>query len=360
MKQKKIILLAIVCLWLFLMQACKEQKKEAQDLDWNPLQRHTIMVDTAQVRKTLFYDELQANGRVRAREKYQISAEVNGLVAAIKVEPGTFVQTGDTLLVLKNKQLLMDMAMLREEMQQARIDMEDFLVGYNYSLKDTADISREIWEAACIQSGYRIIRIKIKKLQSQLEARFVLAPRSGQVANLTIKQGQYISANEKLCDISRLNEVVVEFLLLEDDYTMIQTGQEVDVRTLASRKDFKGQVSGINPEVDDNGLFKVYARIPNPNRELVEGMNVDVFIKFPLGEQLLVPKQAIINRNGESILFTYVKGKAIWNQVEVLHENSRFAAIKGDLKPADAVITKGNLSLSDQTPVSIRQSKEGL
>ena len=254
----------------------------------------------------------------------------------------------------------MDMALLREEMQQARIEMEDFLVGYNYSLKDTVDISREIWEAACVQSGYRIIKIKIKKLQSQLEARFVRAPRSGQVANLNVKQGQYINANEALCEISRLDVVDVEFLLLEDDYAMIQTGQAVNVRTVASRNDFNGQVSGINPEVDDNGLFKVYARIPNPDRELVEGMNVDVFIKSPRGKQLLVPKQAIIHRNGESILFTYANGKAIWNQVEVVHENSRFAAIKGDVKPADAVITTGNLSLSDQTPVRIGHSKEGL
>lgn len=65
----------------------------------------------------------------------------------------------------------------------------------------------------------------------------------------------------------------------------------------------EGSISEINPLVDDKGMVKVKARV-NGAGKLFSGMNVRVSVHRSLGEQLVIPKSAVVLRSGKQVVFT--------------------------------------------------------
>ena len=84
---------------------------------------------------------------------------------------------------------------------------------------------------------------------------------------------------------------------------------------------FEGSVSEINPLVDANGMVKVKAAV-NAGGKLFSGMNVKVSVRRSLGEQLVIPKTAVVLRSGKQVVFTLKEGKAMWNYVNTGLENA--------------------------------------
>jgi hypothetical protein len=110
--------------------------------------------------------------------------------------------------------------------------------------------------------------------------------------------------------------------------------------------------------VDRNGLVDVKAIIKN-NGDLIEGMNVRVLIENEVPEQYVVPKEAVVLRDNWEVLFKITKGKAYWNYVQIVHENSSSYAViphpeksTASLNPGDTIIVSGNLNLAHESEVT--------
>lgn len=66
----------------------------------------------------------------------------------------------------------------------------------------------------------------------------------------------------------------------------------------------------------------------------------------------MVPKTAVVLRNGRQVVFTEHDGYAHWNYVQTIHENSDSYTVDG-LKEGDRVIISGNINMAHETPVTI-------
>ena len=111
-----------------------------------------------------------------------------------------------------------------------------------------------------------------------------------------------------------------------------------------------GNITQINPQVDANGMVKVKAGFRN-NGRLIDGMNVKVAIRKPVPNSLVVPKEALVIRQGRDVIFVRQDSLAIWKYVTVEFENSTSLSIKEGLEPGDLVIISGNVNLAHETVV---------
>ena len=74
----------------------------------------------------------------------------------------------------------------------------------------------------------------------------------------------------------------------------------------------------------------------------------------------VVPKDAVVERDGYHVIFRYRDGRAVWTYVDVAHSNINSFAITGcrrketTIEESDIVITSGNLNLADGTEVKLR------
>ena len=111
-----------------------------------------------------------------------------------------------------------------------------------------------------------------------------------------------------------------------------------------------GSVTQINPQVDDNGMVKITASFLNPG-QLIDGMNVKVVIKKPVPDRIVVPKEALVIRQGKDVIFVRQDTLAIWKYVTVEFENSTSVSISEGIEPGDLVIVSGNVNLAHETVV---------
>ena len=103
---------------------------------------------------------------------------------------------------------------------------------------------------------------------------------------------------------------------------------------------------------------KVRATTDNPEAVLVDGMNVSILAKRQIADKLIVPKTAVLPRQGRKVVFVYENGRAIWKYVETGFENSREVCIESGLKEGEEAIYENNLGLSHECEVTLINKKE--
>lgn len=114
----------------------------------------------------------------------------------------------------------------------------------------------------------------------------------------------------------------------------------------------------INPLIDERGQVKIRARVSNTDRYLVEGMNVKIMLEREIKNCFVVPKDAVVLRDGFQVIFCYREGKAVWTYVDVVMSNIDSHVITGcekkqtTISENDIVITSNNLNLADGTDVT--------
>ena len=173
-----------------------------------------------------------------------------------------------------------------------------------------------------------------------------------------IKQKPYEKADlsKPFCTLINDKRFTIEFPLLETEIGEVKERQSVSVIPVSGAAQTTGTVIEINPRIDENGLAWVKAEVNNPGGYL-EGMNVKVSIRKAIPGQLVVPRQAVVLRQNQEVLFRYTNGTAYWTYVNILDENENFysvtAAEGATLEAGDTVIISNNLNLAHESEVEM-------
>ena len=243
------------------------------------------------------------------------------------------------------------------DLENARIALAGKLIGLGYNGISDA-VPADVMRRAKVTSGYFAATYQLQAAKRLLTKCALVAPFSGRITDLVNKRHQRV---DKPCCLVNDTQLDVEFEVLEAEIKQVHVGQTVWVNLFADDTErYKGQVVNVNPAVSDKGLIKVMARIPNAQGKLMDGMNVKVIVENDVPHSLVVPKDAVIERDGYHVVFLYDKGEAVWTYVDVLHSNIHSYAIGGckrketQIKAGDVVITSGNLNLAAGAEVHVR------
>jgi len=308
-----------------------------------------------------FKKELVSNGHLKARNKSVLKCKVSEELVKVNFRNGDFVQKGAVIAELNSYNQSLRLEKAKTNLKKAELELADFLLGHgNLALKDSLKISPELFEIAKIRSGYTEAKSELKSAQYEYASCFLKAPFSGKIANLNYKVHEHVSAGEEFCTLIDDREFEVEFSVLETELKEIAIGKTAKIAPFSMHTVFTGTIAEINPLVDENGLITIKALVRNTG-SLLEGMNVKIFVESIVKSQLVVPKEAVVLRQNQEVLFKIVDGKAYWTYVKTLNENSSSYAViahpdKGAiLDPGDTVIISGNLNLAHESEVEVRK-----
>ncbi|MEL6864147.1 MAG: efflux RND transporter periplasmic adaptor subunit [Bacteroidota bacterium] len=340
---------------LCMLLACSDQTEPVAAAVYDPLlesQKAISKVKLEQVKLGVFTKEMLSNGKLKARQKANISFPFPEQIVHIWVRNGQRVKKGTPLAQLDDFEWRSSLAKARQQKSQAFLDVQDQLISLGFDITDSLSIPAEKWEMAKQNSSYKSHELDIKSAQYRLEQSILRAPFSGVIANLEAKAHNHSSQYEKLCTLIDDQQLEVEFQVMESDLPMIALQQKVALQHFYDpQKTYQGKITQINPAIDENGMIKVWAMIQKPNRHLLEGMNVKVKIKKALSERILIPKIAVVNRQNRSVVFTYEEGKAKWNYVELGLENSQYVSIVSGLEVGQQIISAGHFDLAHDVAV---------
>lgn len=317
------------------------------------------LVDTMTLARRPFSREIVSNGVLEGTRRAELAFPSGGTVAKVFVQNGGRVKAGSPIAALDTEAMELALENARQSLERSRLDYLDRLVSYGYG-SDTTQIPADLREAARIRSGYTAAELSLRTAEMNLRSAVLRAPFAGVVANLKAKPWEQISG--ATCTVIDDSMLDVRFTLLESELPDVFIGQTVAVAPfIEPEARYAGRIREINPFVDAKGQVAIVASMRGA-RGLVEGMNVKLYIRSEGTTQFVVPKSAVVMRDGYDVVFTLDTAamQAQWLYVDIAQSNSTHHAITGcarkrtEVPEGALLITSGNLNLADGSRVEIR------
>ena len=359
----------IVCVFAALMlfsTSCKKDDgekagKEKSRENRSP-QTKDNYVDTLVLKKEDFKRQILCNGKLSAVLKSEIALQSSGIIKGIKVRNGELVQKGTLMASTDTEDAERAVERARRDLEKAEVDMVDRLLSAGYDGHEK-DIPEAVLKRTEITSGLSNAKYSLQTAEKDLKNCFLYAPYTGRVADLKSKVFQKPSGTFcTLVDDSRFD---VDFKILEAELDVVKPGLKVLVSPFINEdRIFEGTITEINPIVDEKGQINVRARIDNSGNRLMDGMNVKIVVENRISDMYVVPRNAVVERDGFHVIFLYSDGEAVWTYVDVLDSNIGYMSVSGckrkqtKIKEGDIVIVSGNMNLADGTPVIPRAGKK--
>ncbi len=185
------------------------------------------------------------------------------------------------------------------------------------------------------------------------ERRIVLrAPRSGELAEKMVTEGQAVQAGDNLFLIADRTVLWVELAVFENDARVLRVGTPVALTTDAvPGRTFRGKVSFIQPRVDEKSrTLTARIEVPNPDGVLRPGMFAMAELSPAASERLSVPITAVLPTGTQELVFVNRgDGAFVPREVETGTRGDSLVEIVGGLKAGDEVVASATYLLDSET-----------
>lgn len=317
-----------------------------------------------------------AQGKLEPKDYVDVGAQVSGKVEILHVEIGDDVTANapiaDIDSAVYEAQLAGEQARLKT-LEAQKAEREALLIqaqqksDRNANLLKQKAVSQEVFDdakttVAIQQAQLDSLSAQIDESKSSIETAEtnlgytkIFSPMDGTVVSQSVKEGQTINANQTapvIVQVADLDTMTVRAQVAEADIGKLREGTALYFTTLGgSGKRWDGTIRQILPSpeiINDVVLYNVLADIDNKDRQLMNGMTVQLF--FVLGEAkgvTTIPASALLRRlpkedtdAGQAYQVRVPgKGKTEDLRTVIIGLSSRTQAqVVDGLKPGDAVL----------------------
>ncbi len=297
---------------------------------------------------TLFADKTQPHfsGQIESKDSY-IGSKVGGRVHKIVKQEGDFVKAEEPILFLENEEYFLKAQLVKARFEQANAQLSKMKSGYqkedvavaradfdtkkaaldnalkNYErqqklLKDKATTPQNEEEARSIflqakaqkeasqkrlelyTNGYRIEEVMmaeeaLKEAKANLDLALlelkestIVASVDGRIEKIAVQQGDLISKNQAVVQLSQEHEKYAKFYVPETLLHTISLAQKVNIRIDGSEKNYTGEIFFIAQNAEftpknistkderQNLLFAIKAKVEDEG--LKRGMFIEVSV----------------------------------------------------------------------------------
>ena len=318
----------------------------------------------AAVRDTLLVS-VSAAGQAAAYRQATLRAQVEGQVRRVAVRENDRVAPGGLLLEIDPTQYELNVERARAAVTSAEAMFRELTL-FDDRIED-ATIREERERVARSRSNLDQARVDLRQAELNLERTRIRPGFPGRVASLKVVPGQWVSAGDELLTVVDLDPIKVEVQVLEGEVAFLTPGREARVSFSAfPDTTFTGTIETINPIVDQTTrTAKVTVMVPNPDGRILPGMYARVSLEARrFADRILVPREAILERDRRTMLFVYQDGRAKWRYVTTGLENEALVEIVEHaetemVEPGEVVLTNGHYTLIHDARVRIVDDVRG-
>jgi len=331
---------------------------------------------------------LNATGYVVAQRKAAVASKATGRLEWLGVMEGSRVKKDEVIARLENRdvaagrdQAAANVKVAAANVEQARAEFRDAevnlkrsqeLAAKNYisgSALDSA-VARFDKARAGLQSSeaaLAVARANLKSAEVTLDWTLIRAPFDGVVLTKSANVGDNITPFSQAADtkgavvtIADMDTLEVEADVAEASLGKIRPGQPCEIQLDAvPDQRFPGAVNRIVPTVDRaKATVLVKIRFLERDERVLPDMSAKVaFLEREVSAAdrkpvTVVPKQAVVERNGENVVFVLKDGRAVRTKVEVGRAITDFVQVAG-VPVGERVIVKPLDKVADGERVKV-------
>jgi membrane fusion protein (multidrug efflux system) len=307
----------------------------------------TLTVEVAAARAQRVEDAITGTGQIEALQSIELRPEVDGRIVEILVREGSMVQAGQPLFRVDDAELKAEVARA-----EAERDLAAQALARQRQLMQSQSATASDLEVA--EATARSSQAQVDILHLRLERTVVRAPFSGVAGARTASLGDYVNNTLPLVSLQTVDPQHATLNVPERYSEQLRTGLRVTFRVAALRgREFTGTVDFVDPTVRLPGrTIMLKALVPNPRRELSAGMFVEGrLIAAARNQAIVVPEDAILSAQGNTVVYVIHEGKAQRRQVELGVRTPGFVEITSGLTDGEQVVVGGLERLFDGMPV---------
>lgn len=349
--------------------------------------------------------EIQVIGNVEAYSTISVKAQVTGQITQVPFHEGEFVKKGDLLFVIDPRPLEATVnqteAMLAQNkaalgQAQANLARDEASARYSSAQasryaellqngivsKDQAEQLRANAEAsaqavaadkAAIESAKAAIgssTANVENARVQLGYTRITSPIDGRTGNLSVKQGNVVTANSmELITINQVEPIYVTFAVPEAQLPsikryMAQNTLQVRARPQddATAEEEIGNLTFVDNSVDvTTGTIKLKGTFRNTDHKLWPGQFVRVTLRLTVQPNaVVVPNQAVQTGQNGSYVYVLKSDRTVEQRnVTTSTRVDQDLVIDDGLEPGETVVTDGQLRLAPGSKVVVRDGRGG-
>jgi HlyD family secretion protein len=356
-------------------------------------------------------ETISAPGEIIPNVKVDMSAEVSARILELPFREGDRVTKGDVVVRLDDRQFkaAMESAIARRNGERHRLDAErarlqgpmsslanaKAILARQQALFESGDIAKQALEDAevrvrdleatvdatrhnisVIESSLAGAEADIEQAQEAVDKTIMQAPMEGMITQLNAEVGELVivgtmnNAGTVILTIGDLSKVKMNAKVNEADIARVARDQVAHVRINAYRDEvFEGRVIKVPLQRTNelmggagggSGYFKVEVEIaPKEGRQILSGLACNVDIEIATHKGLVVPSQAVLDRNIDdlpadvmkdnplidrtrrttSVVFRVVDGKAVLTPVKTGPSNLTSTMLVAGVQAGDLLVT---------------------
>jgi len=351
-----VIMLGLYFAGLGKISLAVEQKTTTQKSKRPPLLVTTVEMAEGTIQATVNFVGTTYFARVS-----EVATGIEGLVRVVSFAEGGRVSEGEELVLL-------DSELLESEIAGAKAAFEQNLVDLENARRDFARIDG-LYEDGSISEtdhdSYRSRKMRLEKQAAVLQARHnnlliakgkksIKAPFSGIIIEKNVEIGEWVAKGGMVAVVADDSRIEVWVDVPVEILENLEKGEEVRIR-IGSR-DFAGRYTAFIPRGDiATRTFTAKFSLENP-KFIFAGL--EALVSLPKGGEtsgLLVPRDAIVDKYGKTMVFRVVDSKAVEVPVQVAGYVGLQAVVTGaGLLPGQEIVVKGCKRVEDGMSLQFR------
>jgi len=321
---------------------------------------------------------LTASGYVVARRKAAVASKGTGTLVFLGVEEGDKVKKGQVIARLDDSDVAATLQRARENLRLAEADL--------YDAKKSLERQRTLVQRELIaQAEYDAAEARYKRVVASIDAaKFavkeaevavdntrIVAPFDGTVLKKNADVGEIVaplagaaSSRAAVVTIADMSSLEVEADVSEANITRVSPDQNCEITLDAyPQQRYPGSVIKIVPTADRaKATVLVKIRFKTYDQRVLPEMGAKIAFLPPgtadaetSGEAVLtVPVAAVVNRNGQQVVFQVKEDRAIETPVVAGRRLGNLIEIKQGLKESNKVIGKVEKNIDGDSKITVK------
>jgi RND family efflux transporter MFP subunit len=353
---------------------CSEKKSQAEE------ESLRVPVEVTPVQTGRIIQSLTFNGDVEAEFEVKVFSKIPDRIEKYYVDEGHFVQKGAPIARIYAATIEQGVRQAEAGLNAAKAQEANVAVEYeraqrlfkeNAMSKQQYDMIETQYEAA--KAGLEQAQAALVSVKSTLDDATVSAPIAGIIGKRYYEAGDMANPALPVATVVQMERVKITFDATENDLGKIRLGQDAEIRVRSFENEaFSGKVSKISPVLDPmTRMASVEVMVDNTGKRLKPGMFARVKIFTGVIENCIaVPRYATVEKNSiqridgeEQVVTTYLVyvvngGKAQQRKLATSYVDHIQLAVTGGLEIGEQLVTVGQASLREGTPVKIITNEE--
>lgn len=324
----------IIMTGIFAISCGKKKEKKAEE-NLRPVKVQTVGQNTISLGYTV-------SGTIKGKEEIPYTSTSSGEVTVVNGKNGDYVNAGQVIIAIDNQAARANAMSASSNYEAARINYEKYRTLYNKRLVTETEYLNA-------KTNYDSARANLQTANDSNSKSVIRTNVNGVLANLNIERHQQVAAGQSLFTLVNESEMVLEVGVSPQIVGKIQVGSTAKVKIDELNKEVEGEVYEISGAAQNaTRQFLVKIKMQNSGKELKSGMYGTASIDTGAEEGVVIPKESIVVRGVEQIVYIIKDGKAVAIPIKIVNQNETYAAVTGDgLTVGSELVIDGQNVLQD-------------